>query len=96
MATTVNIAQAKATLSELIDAAIAGEDVVIARKGKPMVKLTPVAAMESRKPGAAKHWNIPDDAFLKPLNKQDRSWLEHTDAFGISKPPRKPPRSRVR
>ena len=38
--TRVNIAEAKARLSELIDAALQGEDVVIARRNIPVVKLT--------------------------------------------------------
>ena len=39
----VNIHTAKTTLSELILRAGAGEDVVIARRGKPAVRLAPVA-----------------------------------------------------
>lgn len=35
----VNLAEAKATLSELIDAALAGEEVVIARRNTPVVRL---------------------------------------------------------
>jgi prevent-host-death family protein len=94
----IDIAVAKATLSKLVDAAIAGDEIVIARDGEPLVRLTPVAAMQPRTPGAVKHWKIPDDAFLKPLSKRDQAWLEgeHTDGFGISKPKRKPQRSRVR
>lgn len=38
----VNIYDAKTRLSDLIERAITGEDVVIARSGKPMVRLTPV------------------------------------------------------
>lgn len=38
----VNLAEAKARLSELVDAAIGGEDVVLARRGKPLVRLTVV------------------------------------------------------
>lgn len=92
MGRTVNIAEAKAALSELVDAATAGEDVVIARKGKPLVRLTPVESLQPRTPGLAKHWKIPSDLFLKPLSKKERAWLEgeHTDEFGISKPRRKP------
>lgn len=37
-----NIHGAKAKLSELIKRALAGEDVVIAKAGEPMVRLTPV------------------------------------------------------
>jgi len=43
---TVNIYQAKTHLSKLVDLASSGTDVVIARAGKPMVKLT---ALEKRK-----------------------------------------------
>jgi prevent-host-death family protein len=39
-----NIHQAKTHLSKLIEQAEAGEDVVIARNGKPAVRLTPVEA----------------------------------------------------
>jgi prevent-host-death family protein len=42
--TRVNVAEAKARLSELIDAALDGEDVVIARRNKPLVKLVAVRA----------------------------------------------------
>ena len=37
---TVNIYEAKATLSKLIERAEAGEEVVIARGGKPVARLT--------------------------------------------------------
>ena len=37
-----NIHDAKAKLSQLIKRALAGEEVVIARDGEPMVRLTPV------------------------------------------------------
>ena len=37
-----NIHQAKTNLSRLIEQAEAGEDVVIARNGKPAVRLTPI------------------------------------------------------
>jgi prevent-host-death family protein len=38
----VNIQEAKSQLSKLVEQALAGEDVVIARAGKPMVRLIPV------------------------------------------------------
>ena len=38
----VNVHNAKSQLSKLIAAAEAGDDVVIARKGKPAVRLVPV------------------------------------------------------
>ncbi|OGA22654.1 MAG: hypothetical protein A3I02_11950 [Betaproteobacteria bacterium RIFCSPLOWO2_02_FULL_67_26] len=40
----LNILEAKNRLSELVRAACAGKEVVIARNGQPMVRLVPVAA----------------------------------------------------
>lgn len=36
-----NLAEAKARLSELLDRAASGEEIVIARAGKPLARLTP-------------------------------------------------------
>lgn len=44
----VNLAEAKARLSELVGRAEAGEDIRINRRGKPAVRLVPVAT--SKKP----------------------------------------------
>ena len=53
MATTVNVHEAKTHLSRLLEAVEAGEDVVIARAGKPIARLVPVAARtEPRIPGS--------------------------------------------
>ena len=40
IATTVNIYDAKTRLSQLVDKAAAGEDVVVSRNGKPLVRIT--------------------------------------------------------
>lgn len=40
---TISVADAKARLSAILQAAEAGEEVVITRRGKPVVRLTPVA-----------------------------------------------------
>jgi prevent-host-death family protein len=49
MSISMNIAEAKAKLSELISRAERGEDVVIARDGQPIVRLSPV-----QRPGASR------------------------------------------
>jgi len=68
--TTMNIAEAKSKLSELVARAEAGEDVVIARNGKPSVRLQPVEAASRPKPvlGTWDHLNIrvPDSVFFEP------------------------------
>jgi prevent-host-death family protein len=45
---TVNLVQAKAHLSELLDKVEAGEEVVITRRGRPVAHVSPVA--RSKKP----------------------------------------------
>lgn len=68
--TTMNIAEAKSKLSELVARAEAGEEVLIARNGKAAVRLTPVEAAPRRKPilGAWSHLGIdvPDSVFFDP------------------------------
>lgn len=50
-----NIADAKSHFSELVKLALLGEDIVIARDNKPLLKLVPVAeAQKERRPGLAK------------------------------------------
>lgn len=44
----VNIYDAKTNLSALLDKAVAGEEVVIARAGKPLVRLVPLTGAASR------------------------------------------------
>jgi prevent-host-death family protein len=51
---TVNIHQAKTQFSKLVDAAMHGEEVIIAKAGKPAVKLVPFTKAEPRKLGVLK------------------------------------------
>jgi prevent-host-death family protein len=59
----VNMHQAKSSLSRLVERALAGEDVVIARNGEPLVRLVPIPKKrEARVPGRSKGriWIAPD------------------------------------
>ena len=50
-----NIAEAKAHLSELVQKAMMGEEIVIARDNKPLAMLVPIKrAQQKRKPGSGK------------------------------------------
>lgn len=50
-----NVAEAKARFSELVKRAMAGEDVVIAKDNRPVVRLVPVRAPARRRaPGSAR------------------------------------------
>lgn len=58
-----NIAKAKMRLSELVQKAVLGEEVVIAKDNKALVKLVSLAPpRRARKPGSAKGriWMAPD------------------------------------
>ena len=53
--TIVNIHQAKTNLSKLIEAVAQGEEIIIAKAGKPTAKLIPITHTKTqRTPGALK------------------------------------------
>jgi prevent-host-death family protein len=64
-----NIAAAKAKLSELVDKAMAGEEVIIARDNKPLLKLVPVLDQSKPlKPGSARGQVWMSEDFDEPLD----------------------------
>ena len=64
---TVNLYEAKTSLSKLVERAAAGEEIIIAKAGKPKARLVPLADCGLRKPGGweGKVW-VADD-FDEPL-----------------------------
>lgn len=62
---TINIHEAKTQLSKLVDQAVEGDSFIIAKAGKPLVKVTRIEAPEPyqfKKIGfLAGHINVPDD-----------------------------------
>jgi prevent-host-death family protein len=77
--TQFNIHTAKTQLSKLIEAALAGEDVVIAKGSRPVVRLVPIP-QGSFKLGmmAGEVGTIPD--FLEPQNDADLDAWEGASA----------------
>jgi len=67
--TQVNIHVAKAHLSDLIQKALLGEEIIIARDNKPMVKLVPFLPTEKkqRRIGLAKNLVFMTPDFDEPL-----------------------------
>lgn len=65
---TINIHAAKTQLSRLVDAAAAGEEIIIAKSGKPVARLGPlVEAQRKRRLGVlAGKLRVPED-FDAPL-----------------------------
>jgi prevent-host-death family protein len=60
-----NVAEAKARFSELIQKAMLGEEVIVAKENKPVVRIVAIKPVK-RKPGTGKGvWMAPD--FDEPL-----------------------------
>lgn len=68
---TVNVHQAKTQLSRLLAQAEAGEEVVIARRGDPVVRLVPCKPKGKRRFGTMKGKIVVDDSILEPLPEEE-------------------------
>jgi prevent-host-death family protein len=65
---TINIAAAKARLPELVERASSGEEIVLARNGKPKAKLVPITAKKRCVFGSGKgKWKGVSRALARPL-----------------------------
>jgi prevent-host-death family protein len=75
----VNIHEAKTHLSRLLERVALGEEVIIAKAGKPVARLVPLSEQPKwRKLGSSKgEFTVPDD-FNDPLPKEieDSFWGE--------------------
>lgn len=70
MTAIVNIHEAKTHFSKLIERAHSGEEIVVAKAGKPYARLVPLEAAPKpeRKPGGLKLLgDIPDSVWFDPL-----------------------------
>lgn len=65
-----NLYEAKTQLSSLVTRALAGEEVVICRAGKPLVRLVPVQEAAPRAPGQLAGMAVPDDA-MAPISEAE-------------------------
>ncbi len=68
----VNIHDAKTHLSKLIERAASGEEVIIARAGKPVARLTAIEPVaHGRRFGAMKGKAHVDERFFEPLPEDE-------------------------
>lgn len=71
----LNVYEAKTNLSELLERAVSGEVVVIARAGKPLVRLVPIRNPKNRSGvtfgGALKGKIKVKSSFFEPLTDDD-------------------------
>ena len=65
---TVNVHDAKTHFSKLLNRVESGEEIVIAKAGKPVARLLPlVTRVQKREPGSAKGKVVLEKGFTKPL-----------------------------
>ena len=76
---TLNLYEAKTQLSSLVEMAAAGEEIIIAKNGKPMAKLVAFKGAIKRKPGRLKGkvWMSRD--FDAPLTEEELAAFEGSD-----------------
>ena len=68
MTITVNIHEAKTHLSKLLNRVMNGEEIIIAKAGKPVARLTAISPSPShRTPGSVKGQVVISDDFDAPL-----------------------------
>jgi prevent-host-death family protein len=73
MPTIVNVHEAKTHLSRLLKRAHEGEEIVLAKAGKPYARLVPLEEAKPRVPGIADGWI--DEAFFEPLPESElKAW----------------------
>jgi prevent-host-death family protein len=71
--TIMNVVEAKTHLSRLLDAAAAGEDVIITRHGVPVARLVAVREPASRELGFLPA-GTPDERFAPLAGEDLRAW----------------------
>ena len=72
---TLNLYEAKTQLSALVDAAAAGDEIIISKNGRPMAKLVAFKAVTKRKPGRLKGKIWMSDDFDAPMTSEEiASW----------------------
>lgn len=99
MSRQVNIAEAKARLSELVEAASRGEEIVLARHGRPVARISGIKGTDVRRRlGALRERLSPAEiealtrAVERPLSEAAKSAVEDgaSDRIGMTlKPKRK-------
>lgn len=72
MAVQANIHEAKTHFSELLERAHRGEEVIIAKAGKPYARLVPVVEAADRQPGTFRGQIVGD--VLGGVGPDDSSW----------------------
>jgi prevent-host-death family protein len=71
----VSVYEAKSKLSQMINKALAGEEVVITRNGEATVKLVPAVETKSNWMGSMRGKIVVHDSFFDPLDHETVKYL---------------------
>jgi prevent-host-death family protein len=75
MTVTMNMQAAKTNLSKLVNAALEGDEVIIANRGVPVVKMVPYERPKKRELGFVPGDEDIPDSFFDPLPEEElRLW----------------------
>jgi prevent-host-death family protein len=69
MSIIVNVHEAKTHLSRLLEQAYAGEEVILAKSGKPYARLVPLEVLPPKRQAGRLDGRV-DDAFFEPLTEE--------------------------
>jgi prevent-host-death family protein len=83
MTITVNVHEAKTHFSRLLEQAHAGQEIILAKAGKPYARLVPLepAKKAQRVPGRLKGLIEVGDEFFEPLPEDELSLWENGPVF---------------
>lgn len=81
----INIHQAKTQLSKLVEEAAQGEEIIIAKAGKPIARLVAIEKVSAnpRKPGAMKGQIWIRDDFDEPISEAELALWNDSPIFPI-------------
>lgn len=70
----VNVYEAKSQFSKLVARVESGEEIVIARNGRPVARLVPITVRKDRTPGLFKGQFVIADDFDDFTEQDERDW----------------------
>jgi prevent-host-death family protein len=70
MSIVVNVHEAKTHFSKLLEKAHSGQEIILAKAGKPYARLMPLASPPSRRQPGRLAGRL-DDAFFEPLTQEE-------------------------
>ena len=70
----ISVYEARTQLSQLLTRAEGGEEIAIARNGRPVARLVPIAVRPNRTPGRFKGQFVIADDFDDFTEQEERDW----------------------